>query len=199
MRIYQKMMRSAVAAVPERMEEALFRASGGDQVAFADIVREHQAMVFSLARHFLHDRALAEDLAQDVFLDLFRNLGSIQSAEHLLFWLRKVTCHRCIDQARRRAGRLLIDVGRAHEPAAVSAPPDPLLVRSLRRFLAELPAQPRLIVTLRYQEDLDPADIAEVLDMRVNTVKSHLRRSLAALRTRFGSRLARNGEPDEPR
>ncbi|HNH23256.1 MAG TPA: sigma-70 family RNA polymerase sigma factor, partial [Ferruginibacter sp.] len=49
-------------------------------------------------------------------------------------------------------------------------------------MIATLPEKPRLVVTLRYQEDLDPTEIAAVLDMPINTVKSHLRRSLAILR-----------------
>jgi DNA-directed RNA polymerase specialized sigma24 family protein len=73
-----------------RMEHALAQAGRGDAAAFESIVREFQGMVFSLAYHFLHDRALAEDMAQEVFLHLFRNLRSIQSPEHLKFWLRKV-------------------------------------------------------------------------------------------------------------
>jgi RNA polymerase sigma-70 factor, ECF subfamily len=72
---------------------------------FAALVREHQAMVFSLAYHFLGERAAAEELAQDVFLRLFRHLGKLQSPEHVVFWLRRVTANRCIDEARRRQRR----------------------------------------------------------------------------------------------
>jgi RNA polymerase sigma-70 factor, ECF subfamily len=59
----------------------------------------------------------------------------------------------------------------------------------LRRIVATLPERPRLVVTLRYQEDLDPAEIAEILDMPLNTVKSHLRRSLAILREKMSRTL----------
>jgi RNA polymerase sigma-70 factor (ECF subfamily) len=72
------------------MESVLAQAAKGDASAFASIVREHQAMVFSLAYHFLHDRTLAEDVAQEVFLHLYLNLRSIHSAAHLKFWLREV-------------------------------------------------------------------------------------------------------------
>jgi len=74
-----------------RAEETLSKAAKGDESAFADIVREHQAMVFSLAHHFLHNRALTEELAQEVFLALYQSLAAIQSPAHLKFWLRKVT------------------------------------------------------------------------------------------------------------
>ena len=85
--------------------EALARAKQGDQAAFAELVREHQAMVYSLARYFLRDAAIAEDVAQEVFLHLYQNLTSIESPAHLKFWLRKVAGHRCIDYTRRQKAR----------------------------------------------------------------------------------------------
>jgi RNA polymerase sigma-70 factor (ECF subfamily) len=67
-----------------------------------------------------------------------------------------------------------------------SNPRDVLLERRLHRVVQELPEAARLVVTLKYQEGLDPADIAAVLDVPVNTVKSHLRRSIELLRARLG-------------
>ncbi|MDX2034046.1 MAG: sigma-70 family RNA polymerase sigma factor [Blastocatellia bacterium] len=167
------------------MERTLQRARNGDQAAFAELVRKHQAMVFSLARAFLRDRETAEELAQDVFLSLYQNLGAIESAAHLKFWLRKVAGHRCIDYARKRK-MSLVSVEDAPEPFSIFDMPDSLMRATLRRIVATLPEKPRLVVTLRYQEDLDPNEISEILDMPVNTVKSHLRRSLAILREKVG-------------
>ena len=148
---------------------------------FADLVGRHQSMVFSIAQHFLADRAAAEELAQDVFLQLHTNLPTLKSEEHVTFWLRKVTAHRCIDhQRRRRLPQVSLDD--APEPSAPTQSADPFLARRLRQFVASLPESPRLIVILRYQEDLGPEDIAEVLGMPLATVKSHLQRSLAMLR-----------------
>jgi RNA polymerase sigma-70 factor (ECF subfamily) len=165
----------------ERADDTLSRAKNGDQMAFADLVREHQAMVFSLAHYFSRDRATAEDLAQEVFIDLYRNLASIESPAHLKFWLRRVTGHRCIDHAR-KSRALLVSVDEAPEPVASGDFGDSLMAATLRRIVATLPEKPRMVITLRYQEDLDPTEIAELLDMPLNTVKSHLRRSLAILR-----------------
>jgi RNA polymerase sigma-70 factor (ECF subfamily) len=62
--------------------------------------------------------------------------------------------------------------------------------RELTRLLGELPPHPRAVMLLRYQEDRDVAEIAEMLDMPVNTVKSHIKRSLTALRGRMiGAKL----------
>jgi RNA polymerase sigma-70 factor (ECF subfamily) len=65
-----------------------------------------------------------------------------------------------------------------------SADRDPLLASSLRAHVAALPAAARAVVVLRYQRELGPVEIAETLDMPLNTVKSHLKRSLSVLRTR---------------
>ena len=148
---------------------------------FAEIVRRHQAMVYSIALRFLADPAAAEELAQDVFLQLHASLGSLKSEDHMRFWLRKVTSHRCIDSKRRRRPPQM-SLDEAPEPAAPVETEDPLLSRRLRQLVASLPEKPRLIVILRYQEDMTAEDIADALAMPVATVKSHLQRSLALLR-----------------
>jgi DNA-directed RNA polymerase specialized sigma24 family protein len=88
-----------------RLELALKRSAQGDSAAFAELVREHQSMVFSIAYHYLQDRSLAEDLAQEVFLELYQGLDRIESPAHLTFWLRRVTANRCIDQGRKKLRR----------------------------------------------------------------------------------------------
>jgi RNA polymerase sigma-70 factor (ECF subfamily) len=162
------------------MDHALAQAAGGDAAAFATLVREHQGMVFSLAYHFLHDRPLAEDMAQEVFLHLYRNLRAIQSAAHLKFWLRKVASHRCIDHARGRQPAVSLDD--IPEPAGSAPERDPLLAQRLQRLVASLPERARMVVVLRYQEELEYHEIAEVLEMPINTVKSNLQRALGVLR-----------------
>jgi len=148
-------------------------------------VQANQSMVFSLAYHLLHDRAAAEEVAQEAFLALHRNLPRIASQQHAVFWLRKVTVQRAIDEGRRRARRPQVALEDQPPLASVDSRGDPLLSGVLRRLVASLPEAPRSVMVLRYQEDLDPSEIAEVLDMPVSTVKSHLQRSLALLREKL--------------
>ena len=161
------------------------KAAGRD---FGDLVQTHQSMVFSLAYHFLHDRESAEEVAQEVFLSLHRNLDRIQSAEHAGFWLKKVTVQRSIDEARRRKRRPQVALELVAEPRVNASPEDPLLSDVLRRLIASLPESPRAVMVLRYQEDLDPAEIADILEMPLGTVKSHLQRSLSLLREKLERR-----------
>ncbi len=160
----------------------------GDEQGFAELIRRHETLVFGLALYFLRDAAEAEELAQDVFWVLFRHRHSIESERHLMHWLRQVTCRRCLDRRRRR--RVLFTLGHpdALEQDWPAVPPpqaDPWLARRLRQLLASLPARMRLVLLLRYQQDLQPEEIAEVLNLPRATVKSHLRRGLARLRRRL--------------
>ena len=114
-------MEQTAAFEDDRLKQALTLSLNGDAEAFADLVREHQGMVFSIAYHFLQDRSLAEDLAQEVFLELFQSIDRIQSPAHLTYWLRKVTSNRCIDQGRKKHRRREMALEEAPEPVDLFA------------------------------------------------------------------------------
>jgi RNA polymerase sigma-70 factor (ECF subfamily) len=155
------------------------------EIDFADIVAANQSMVFSLALRFLRNRELAEELAQDVFLQCYRQMGRIEDTAHACSWLRRAVCHRAIDELRKRRFRPAIGLEDVPEPAVPGAMPDLLMQDRLRAMVEALPEKARMVVVLRYQEDLSPTEIAELLAMPVSTVKSHLHRSLALLRGRM--------------
>ena len=159
---------------------------------FPTLLRQHQSMVFSIALHFLRDRDSAEDVAQEVFFALHRNLHLIDSPAHAAAWLRRVAVQRSIDEGRRRGRRPQVALEEVAEPASNPKPGDPLLSDLLRKLVVTLPEAPRMVMILRYQEDLEPSEIAAALEMPVATVKSHLQRSLAMLR----GKLARRGIGD---
>lgn len=165
-------------------DELLTRARAGESSAFAALVRRYQRTVYSVALRMLNDRHRAEDLAQEVFLQLYRGLDGIESDTHLAFWLRKVAVNRAIDRMRQESrydGEPLVEAAAIADEADED---DLLLQRRMAELVAQLPPAARAVVVLRYQEDLDPTDIASTLDMSINTVKSHLKRSLALLRAR---------------
>jgi RNA polymerase sigma-70 factor (ECF subfamily) len=155
---------------------------------FGELMREHRSMVFSVAYHFLHERDLAEEIAQDVFLSLHRNFAEIESPTHAAHWLRRVAVQRSIDAGRKRQRRPVVALESVPEPSFRPAPADPLMGELLRKLIVSLPETQRMIVVLRYQEDLDPSEIASVMGIPVGTVKSHLQRSLALLREKLERR-----------
>jgi len=164
-------------------DETLARAREGDHDAFAALIEEYQSIVYGIALHFFGDRARAEEVAQDVFLQLYRSLAAIQTRSHLAHWLRQVTSRKCIDEVRRR-GLHRVDLDDVDLSVAPDSA-DPFLARRLRARIARLPDLQRLILTLRYQEDLGPSDIGRTLGLPENTVKSYLHRALTALRKEF--------------
>jgi RNA polymerase sigma-70 factor (ECF subfamily) len=168
--------------------DLLTQAKTGDQAAFAALVRRHQNMVFSVALHMLRSRPAAEDLAQEVFLELYRSLGKLESDAHVVSWLRRVASHRCIDEIRRRNHRPEFPTDALPDPGHAPQTREVFVAEKLQALVANLPARARMVVVLRFQEEMDPTEIAETLDMPVNTVKSHLRRSIAALRERLMGR-----------
>ena len=169
-------------AAPGDSDEQLAKARLGERAALAALVRAHQRSVYSLALRMLGTRDQAEDLTQDVFMQLSANVKSIESSGHLLFWLRRVTTNRAIDQLRRRS-RLEMTPWDDDIPLFSTVDDgDPLMQKHLRALLRELTAPARAVLLLRYQEDLDPVEIAAALDMPLNTVKSHLKRSLDTIR-----------------
>ena len=149
---------------------------------FADLVRDNQAMVYSIAYHFLHDGALAEELAQDVFLQLYRSLGTMESRTHVTHWLRRVTGHRCIDVSRKQGFGLESGLDASPEPAVHDTPADPLLRERMRKLVASLPPRQRLLVVLRYQEEMGFEEIGKIVRMPARTARTQLFRTLALLR-----------------
>src|ERR1022692_2841130 len=103
------------------------------------------------------ERAGSGQRSHRVFqLRTHRNLAAIESPEHATHWLRKVAVQRSIDESRRRNRRPQVSLADVAEPAAIAPARDPLLAETLHRLVASLPESPRMVMILRYQEDLDP-------------------------------------------
>jgi RNA polymerase sigma-70 factor, ECF subfamily len=158
--------------------------------SFERLVDQHQSMVFSLAWRMTGDRGLAEEIAQDVFMELDRNLGRIETPAHCCFWLRRVAMSRSADALRRRKVRgldLWVEIEEEHGARAEER--GSALGARLEQLLATLPEPQRAALVLRYQEDLTPEEIAATLDAPLATVKSHLQRGLKLLRAKAATHL----------
>lgn len=165
--------------------EILVRAMAGESEAFELIVRQHQRMVYSVVWNFFSDRSIAEDIAQEVFLQLFQNMRAIESDSHLLFWLRRVAIRKCIDHHRWRSKRKPVSLEDWTETGETVEGADILALGKVRLLVAALPAKFRAVVVLRYLEDQTPDEMAETLGWPVNTVKSRLHRALRMLKDRM--------------
>lgn len=182
-----------------QLDQLLVAAKAGDRGAYTGILRARQAMVYSIARTFLRNGTHAEDIAQDVFLELFRNIQTIESGAHLVSWLRQVTGRKCIDQSRRVWFRRLVSLeddggGGYNDPRSAPSSKDPLLTERVDAAMGKLPEKTRMMMILRYQEELEPGEIADVMQVPVGTVKSTIHRGLEQMRRRLAG-VIQKGKP----
>jgi RNA polymerase sigma-70 factor (ECF subfamily) len=168
--------------------------------ALRGALKAHGPMVFSLAWRIAGERCAAEEILQDVFMELWKGQTEFASEFHLRCWLRRVATHRATDHLRRRMRQpaLVYDerleetlpdraFGDWHGGGMAGAVPFGVESR-LGKLLHSLPAGMRAAVVLRYgEDDLAPDEIAALLGQPVATVKSNLQRALALLRKKAGS------------
>ena len=151
---------------------------------FRNLVNEHSSMAFSVALRLVGDRGLAEEVAQDVFLELHHWLPRLESPDHVRHWVRRVATHRSMDALRRRKVR---PEGQSEQWDDIYDRPasevgDGAMGVAVEKMLLSLPEQQRTVLVLRYGEDLSPEEIARTLGDPVATVKSNLQRGLQLLR-----------------
>lgn len=159
----------------------------GNQGTFYRLVQRYQGTVYSLCYRMAGDAQEAEDLAQEAFLRFYRTLNSFQPGARLRPWLHKITANVCLDALRkRRVATLPLDElmeGENHPstPHRDELPEDAYLCsetqRDVQSALLQLPGEYRVVLVLRYLEDLSYQEIAEVLDVPLTTVETRLFRA----------------------
>ena len=173
-----------------RIRSLLERSRGGDQSAFRELVVLHQDQAYGLALRITRSPADAEEVAQDAFLRAWLALARFRGESSFGTWLYRIVARRAFDrlaQLRTRRGREVEveEVADLPAPAAGAAGggTEPAArARRLERMVRALPAAQRAAVTLYYYEDRSVEQVAGILGMPENTVKTHLSRARAALR-----------------
>jgi RNA polymerase sigma-70 factor, ECF subfamily len=175
---------------PESIETLIQRCLQGDQAAWDLVVRQHWRKVFNVAYKFVGKHDEAEDLAQDIFLKVFRSLNTFDRRANFQTWLVSVSRNLCIDHYRSvRKERQTIDRNiDANElsPASKDAGPIAALeqrdrVLLLRQALATLPDTLRTAVVMRDIQELSYQEIADALQLPEGTVKSRINRGRTEL------------------
>jgi RNA polymerase sigma-70 factor (ECF subfamily) len=157
-------------------EELACTARGGDRHAFEALVRRYQRRVFGLAYQHLRDPDEAQDLAQEVFVRLYRNLGQYDPARPFEPWFWRLAGNVAANYCRRRrTPSLELREGAGAWEASSDQVPLELAVASLDEGL-------RLPLLLHYHADLPLDEVAASLGLSVSAVKSRLHRARAILR-----------------
>lgn len=185
-------MYSMIASDSDMVQRALT----GDQEAFAILVDRYRKSLLEWVYRFVRDFHLANDIVQDVFLQLYISLGSIDLDSSLKAWLFKVARNRSIDRLRRKRPILFSELDTGHEEDELAAPlmlpdtsplPEELAERHdlqlyLHKTIQTLPAKYRVVVFLRYEDEMSFRSIGLVLHIPETTAKTHYYRAKRLLR-----------------
>ena len=169
--------------------ELVRRAQAGDTDAFATLVTEHQRFVYNLAWRTLGDAREAEDMAQEAFVRAWLALPNFRGQAQFRTWLYRIVTNLCCNRLPRLRRELIMigedsvaDVPEESSADMTSAVEAEERRAFLHRQIEALPENYRLLVTLRFQQELPYEEIASILNLPLGTVKAGLFRARARLR-----------------
>ncbi|ALS26223.1 RNA polymerase sigma factor SigW [Paenibacillus cisolokensis] len=174
----------------------------GDQQAFAELVGLYQDKLYHMAYRMLYNRQEAEDVVQETFLRVYKNLDRYDETMKFSTWIYRIATNLCIDRIRKRKPSYSLDAeSNDHEgldgysmiPSDNRTPESETLLsetqRTIHQAIETLPAKYKSVMVLRYLQDLSLQEIGEVLDMPVTTVKTRVHRGREFLRKRLENKL----------
>jgi RNA polymerase sigma-70 factor (ECF subfamily) len=190
-----------VASSVEEAEERrlIDRSATGDQEAFRQLVLRYHRMVINVGFRALGELSLAEDVAQEVFIKVYKALPGYRHDKPFNHWLHRVAANAVTDALRRRRPIVSLD-GLEQPPAATGSDPQDVaarhdLQRAVRHAIANLPPHYRDTIALQAFGELSYDEIARVLDIPLGTVMSRLNGAKRLLRERLGD-LVRPAEEE---
>jgi RNA polymerase sigma-70 factor (ECF subfamily) len=172
----------------------------GDAAAFTELVEKYKQPVMNVAYRMLHDAMEAEDLAQAVFVQVFKSAHRYQVSSKFSTWLFTIARNLCLNEIRRRTRHRAESIEAPHpeqedqplrqfEDKQTASPPERLLHGELKarieEALAELPENQRLAIVLCRQEELSYEEIARVLGCSVSAIKSLIHRGRETLKEKL--------------
>jgi RNA polymerase sigma-70 factor (ECF subfamily) len=190
----------------------MLRVQRGDLAAFEELVEKYKQPVTNLIARTLRDPTEAEDLAQNVFIQVYKSAARYRVTAKFSTWLFTIARNLCLNEIRRRSRHPADSLDASHfdhedqplrqyEDARISSPPDALLQGELedkiQRALAELPENQRTAILLCRQEDLSYDEIAKILGCSVSATKSLIHRGRETLKQKLKPYL-RTGAWREP-
>ena len=158
------------------------RCRTGDDIAFGELVERYKHLVYGMVWRLTIDRSQVDDLAQEVFLKIYRGLPYFRGEARLSTWIFRIVSNVC-SQARARRPVESVGVSSVAEPGRHDAAfADLELHDRLTKAIAQLPEQYRLLIAAHYLDGVQYEALAETLDIPVGTVKTHLYRAKRRLR-----------------
>ncbi len=181
--------------------EIIKKAASGDMGAFGEIYRTFSSTVYTVAFNITHNRQDAEEVTQDVFVKIFKKLDNFKFESAFSTWLYRITMNAAINtyhsRARRNKGTVNIENVDERIMQKAGASEDSQVIETALteagEILNHLSSEHRSCIVLREIEGLDYKEMAEVLNIPLNTVRTRLKRAREALRAYCAERGACHG------
>jgi RNA polymerase sigma-70 factor (ECF subfamily) len=157
-----------------------------DEAAFGALIVRHQARVRNWLRQLVRDATRADDLAQDAFIRAWQRIGSLRDPAKFSSWLMSIAYTTFLQARRKRLGENRLLEALQREPESMDAAEPSGANADLPKLLAVLNDDERAAMTLCYAHGMTHNEIAEITALPLGTVKSHISRGKAKIRTRFG-------------
>lgn len=175
-------------------EELVKKVKDGDIDAFEDIVKKYEKKIFSLIYNMLRNENEIEDIAQEVFIKVYKNLDKFHGDSSLYTWIYKIATNLCLDQIKKRKDIIYMDekLRVNDDEVEIQIPSDEKtqdelyeqkeLKQKLEKCIDKLPEKQRAMIVLRDIKGLAYDEIAEILELKLGTVKSQINRARLKLK-----------------
>jgi RNA polymerase sigma factor (sigma-70 family) len=163
----------------------------GSERAFNELVLRHRQGIFHLAAGMIGNADEAEDITQEVFIKVYNSLGEFRGDSAFYTWIYRITVNLCLNSLRGRKVRSFfgLDTISATMPTSMSTD-EPAELRELderaRKAIAELPDKQRAVFILRHFKELPHAEIAQIMNRDVGTIKANYFQAIQKLRAKLG-------------
>lgn len=156
----------------------------GEEEIFDELVRRHKEKVRNIVYLTLNDRDAVDDIAQDVFITVYRSLKNFRFESQFTTWLYRVTVNKCKDHLRRKSIRkIILPFKDAQEDPGYEMSPESSDTKEIvRQAIAKLPDKMRIPLLLKDIEGFSYQEIAETMQCEIGTVKSRIFRAREGLK-----------------
>lgn len=175
-------------------EELVEGVKKGNIDAFEDIVKKYENKVYGIVFHMMKNQNEVEDLAQEVFLKVYKNLDKFKGDSSLYTWIYKITVNLCLDELKKRKNIIYLDEKISVEDGEIDKElpsnersqeelyEDKELKENLHRCINKLPDKQKMMIVLRDIKGFSYDEIAKITNNKIGTVKSQINRARLKLK-----------------
>lgn len=180
----------------QEIKETIERILNGDLNSFKVLIRQHETLVIGMVRRLIKDQDDVDDLCQDVFIKVYKNLRSFKHQSKLSTWIGQIAYTTAINHVKKTSGKkyITVELTEFEDSYNTGDNPESLLIKKstsafIQEEIAKLPLLYKTIITLYHLQDFSYNEISDIMGMPEGTVKSYLFRARKLLKDKLAKHL----------